>query len=180
MKPRKIKRIIIYVASFTLLCALAMVWLFFLPLPFGIHYYRCKECDPNELIPILEWVYGANFPADIREPKIAKTSALDRDVILFVAKFSADPNSVESFLDSFPIKSDPSPYKCGWDKKDAGCLFTPRWFRKPIKQGQRHHLRTVREPVRNTGHIYTDTTDKASTIVYFEGAYQKSSEKPKQ
>ncbi len=163
-----------------LLVVLVIVFAYFF-LGFGsrIYEYKCKECDPVQLLPILEWVFDANFPPNIRELKTAKTGSLD-GAVLYIVKFSADTNSVEKFLESFPAKSDPEPYQCGRSAKGSQSLFTPRWFKKPIKQGNYLNVSSIRGRVGTSGYLYIDTANRKNTVVYFHGHYPTSTEKREQ
>ena len=136
------------------------------------------ECDSQELLPILQWIFDADFPEDIRDVKTAKTRDHD-GAILFIVKLAGEPNTIGRFLESFENKLAPVDYNSESDNRGSLWPFTPRWFKKPIKQGTISWVSSVRGTT-TTGfraYVYIDTTNEKNFIVYFYGNYSTSLEK---
>ena len=139
-----------------------------------VENYRTRfvERNPNEFLPKLEQIYNIDFPGAIKDVKVAKTavrSGPGRGGIDFILKFAGDPNTVESFLESFAEKSESWKYRAD-DIRGSDLRPIPEWFKKPIGQGFE---------LRGPGgvKVYVDTTCKHNFVVYILGSYYASSEK---
>ncbi|MHC4676129.1 MAG: hypothetical protein ACYTBZ_26865 [Planctomycetota bacterium] len=141
----------------------------------GVRSYqeRYIECDPKELLPILESDFDVNFPVDIKDVKAAKTPSIEGSAF-FLVKFCAEPNTVGIILKSIEKRAHSVPY----ERKHTfttGCIGwpSPSWARVPIKQGRKYTFRSAYKkiPASTDVDLLVDTTDKDSFVVYMEGAY---------
>lgn len=131
---------------------------------------RYIECDSEQLLVGLEPVFGFDFPEHIRDVKAAKTIRFGW-ANLFIVKFTAEANTVEQFLKSFPetiLESRSKPYyPCSDMRETVGSWPPPKWFTQPIQQGKHSEY----------GHgsleIYIDTTDDKNSVVYMRGFSRK-------
>ena len=59
-----------------------------------------RECTPDAILPDLEKQYKISFPPEIKDTKTARTQGSwdSRSISDFYIKFSADPNTVNTFL----------------------------------------------------------------------------------
>jgi hypothetical protein len=62
---------------------------------------RYYSCVPEELIADIESVFDLKFPDGITEIKAAKTIQREGSVS-FLIRFTAEPNVVDAFINSFP------------------------------------------------------------------------------
>ncbi len=172
---KKVKLILLVLAMpviaamvlFTLLAGLAGL----LVLSDKVENYRTRfvERNPNEFLPKLEQLYNIDFPEVIKEVKVAKTAASSGPSgggINFIVRFAAEPNTVESFLASFPEQSWRSQYRPDGDTRGADIRPVPGWFKEPIKQGFEFSGPTAHP-------IYVDTTYRNKYIVYIRGSYRR-------
>lgn len=130
--------------------------------------FKFRECEPAALVSGLEKAFDISFPAEIKEIKTARTlGGWDSYSSDYLVKFSADPNTVDAFLESFPMKITLKEYKYDDDdRRLAPSLGTPNWFTQTIKEGKKASLRSDIE-------IYIDTTDKSNFVVYLTGYYSR-------
>jgi hypothetical protein len=142
----------------------------------GIRVYlgRYRECNPKELLPMLERVYDVNFPADIVQLRTAKTPNHDK-AIFFIVKLTTEPSVVNRFLGNIVEMDDFEPYERGHTFTTYGWP-SPSWARQPIKQGKKYTTSSVRG-VRTRAYIYIDTTHKDNYVVYMQGIYNSSFER---
>ena len=172
-KPVKLTIVVLGV----LLLILVVGWLtlrVLFNLGFKIRDYqeRYRECTPQELLLDLEEAFDINFLSDIKELKTAKTPVLDGS-ILFMVKFSAEPDEVDRFFESFPhspFRVEFEPYNIDCDKRSLHVRPSPPWFREPIPEGKMGRYRQASGKQR----IYIDTTDENSSVVYIDGFYSTS------
>ena len=87
---------------------------------FGDYQRRCQDCEPQELIPILEVKYGIKFPTSVIELKTAKSPIRDSMTWICI-KLVLTKNEAHNFFSSF--KND----------IDRG-TFTANWFFKNMKK----------------------------------------------
>lgn len=161
----KTGRYIVFMVAF-----LAFMSLFYLSSWIGEYQNRYLECDPNEILPIVERVFCIDFPEDIEQVKAAKPQ-IKRMPISFIIKFAADPNTVERFLESFPEDVKLEPYSVRLEHKDSRVgWFVPQWFKEPIKVGKRK-VNIIAGPQKNLQELYIDTEDLKYYIIYIRGLY---------
>ena len=169
---KKLKNMIIVLLSLALAGGifLGMIVLFI-----GVRSYQQRyiECDPKELLPIVELDFEVNFPVDIKDVKAAKTPSIE-GLAFFLVKFCAEPNTVGILLKSIEERSHSVPYERKYTFT-TGCIGwpSPRWARVPIKQGRKYTFRSAYKkiPVSTDVDLFVDTTDKENLVVYLEGCY---------
>ena len=130
---------------------------------------RHIECDPAQLTASLEDIFGFDFPKDIQDINSAKTVPIS-DAVLFIVRFTADPNKVEQLLKSFP-EAIPEfrlePYDVRVDRrKTCGYWLSPEWFTQSIQQGKQGDYSAGFGRLE----IYIDSTDDENFIVYMHGS----------
>ncbi len=131
---------------------------------------RHVECDPGELLPVLEKLFDVNFPQGLRDVKAAKSLEPFDGVIFFIVKFTADPDTVNGFFKTFPKKIRFTPYDAEYDGRiRSGTWPPPAWFTKPIQKGMkaRHYIGHLH----GSTVIYIDSTDEQNYVVYLHGSY---------
>lgn len=169
---KKLKNMIIVLLSLALAGG---IFLGMIVLLIGVRSYqeRYIECDPKELLPIVELVFDVNFPVDIKDVKTAKTPSIEGSAF-FLVKFCAEPNTVGILLKSIEKRSRSVPY----ERKHTfttGVLIlpSPGWARAPIKQGRKYTFRSAykKQPASTDVDLFVDTTDKENFVVYMEGVY---------
>ncbi|MGB2809266.1 MAG: hypothetical protein WBC22_16100 [Sedimentisphaerales bacterium] len=139
-----------------------MIWLYHLG-PVKGKYYLCA---PEELIVKLEGKLDLKFPDDFRDIKAAKTLVSEGSVG-FLIRFSAEPNVVDAFFNSFKgevifNKYDPSgDVRLNYPKALA-------WFKKPIPKGK---MGFDFNSGRVNSFIYIDITNEKWYVVYWRGSY---------
>jgi len=126
---------------------------------------RVVECNPEDVLPFVEQALFVDFPENIEHLKIAK-SRYKKMFVDFFIKFSADPNTVDRFLKSFPKKVEFVPYS----RDSRSERFLPKWFKEPILLGKRK-INSIGGEKGNLKEIYIDTTYKENFIVYLRGSY---------
>lgn len=131
-----------------------------------------RECEPAVLLPDLERQRKIDFPEGIKEVKTARTAG-KRDVPVttsaFNVRFSADPNTVDTFLKSFRTEITLMPYERNSDTRHSSGLRTPEWFTEPITKGKQH----------SSIGIYIDISNDKNFVVYFMGYYYRDLEELK-
>ncbi|MHC4112964.1 MAG: hypothetical protein ACYSUY_17955 [Planctomycetota bacterium] len=128
--------------------------------------FKFKECKPEALISDLERVFDINFPSEIRQVKSARTSGswdAPNTTSFFNLKFYADPDTVDTFLKSFPKNIELGEYERSLDTRCSNALHTPKWFTEPINKGK----------ICSGIDIYIDTDDEGNFVVYFCGCYSR-------
>lgn len=168
---RTIKLLAVVLGGIVLAFAI-VVGLMFLRIGISQYQSRFVEYQPKQVLPVLERVFNFNFPADIKEVKTAQTISRD-GFIHFIARFVAEPDTIQRFLESFTDMNMFQPYKSEADLRDWGFWPPPRWFKKPIKQG-RIYADTIARPGRNLRQIYIDTTNEKDFLVYMQGSYSSN------
>lgn len=169
---KKLKDLIIVFLSLALAGGICLVMFALLIVP-RAYQQRHIECDPKDLLPIVELVFDVNLPVDIKDVKAAKTPSIE-GLAFFLVKFCAEPNTVGIFLKSIEERSHSVPYErkhtfttgsIGWP--------SPKWARVPIKQGRKYTLRSAyqKQPASTDVDFFIDTTDKENYVVYMEGVY---------
>lgn len=135
---------------------------------------RFIEREPQQMVVRLEKIFSIDFPEEVREFKAAtsQSSWLKRNMISFIVKFTADPDTVDRFFESFPQKVEFDPYDPTDDLR-LSLPRTPQWFKKPIQQGKDGYG-GVRGPRKNIEWIYIDTGNKKSFVVYLKGLYHRN------
>lgn len=135
----------------------------------GAYQQRHRECDSERLLACLEPVLGFDFPENIRDVKTAKTKSIDGS-ILFIVKFTAEPNTVEQFLKSFPKTIQTFKlvsYDAAQDeRKICGTWPPPEWFTKQIQRGKQGRYSKDYGKLK----IYIDTTNDKNSVVYMHGS----------
>ena len=136
---------------------------------------RFIECDPQQMVPHLERVFDIDFPEEIREVKAAtsRSSWLKRNMISFKFKFTADPDTVAMFFQSFPKKIHFGAYDPSSDLRHSDLRRTPQWFKKPIQQGK-IGSGGVSGRRKNIRKIYIDTTNEKDFVIYLDGFYHRN------
>jgi len=132
--------------------------------------FRYRECKPEKLLPELESCFDINFPEEIEQIQTSHTpGGWDSSVSEFIVRFSANPNTVEALLDTFPPKTKIDVYTPVDDDRSVGAagLRTPDWFLKPIEKGKIAHTPSGQPEV------YIDTINKDTFIVYIHGLYYR-------
>lgn len=126
---------------------------------------RLVECNPEDVLPFVEKDLFVDFPEDIKQLKIAK-SKYKIQFMNFLIRFSANPNTVDQFLKSFPEEVKFESYI----RDSLSGRFLPKWFKEPIRVGKRN-VKSVKGEKCKLGEIYIDTTDKENFVVYLKGFY---------
>ena len=136
------------------------------------YQYGYRECEPEKLLSDLERTFDINFPTEIKNVKTARTpGSWDGTASSFAVRFSADPATLDRFLESFPIRIKFDQYRLP-DTRDSPAIRTPAWFTEPIGQGK---VGGYYPPVEKMK-IYVDTTDKSVFVVYLSGFYHRDRE----
>lgn len=174
MKRKWIKRLIVcFVILLTILLTVFLYCLLSAREYFnGLAYkYRYRECAAEELLPDLERVFDVNFPEVIKEIKTAKTpGSWDSNTSNFIVKFCAEPDTVNTFLRSFPEdrlhKVKLYPYASEFDRRNSSSTRPPpEWFTEPITKGEMGGYRLAGPKLK----IYIDTSDETNYVVYLHG-----------
>lgn len=170
---RKIVKYILIVSLIIFLFFLVDILVF---LSFGLRIYqgRYRECDPNELIPVVHKVFGIDFPQNIRDVKAAKTPVQDRSV-LFILKFTSEPNDINNLVNSDMIALGPQICEKRCNFSDLW-WFRPSWMSKGISQGIKYIIRSLPEEISASGDLCIDTTDKNNFVVYIVGLYEATNQ----
>jgi hypothetical protein len=134
-----------------------MIWLYHLGPVKGKYY----SCSPEELIVKLEGKLDLKFPDGITEIKTAKTHVSEGSVS-FLIRFTAEPNVVDAFFNSFPEEVIFQEYTPSDDVR-----ANLSWFNKPIQKGKICSQR----PGRGWSIIYIDMTNEKWYVVYMRGYY---------
>jgi hypothetical protein len=126
-------------------------------------------CDPKELIMDIEDNFGHKFPNGIMEIKAAKT--LQREgTISFLIRFTAEPNVVDAFFNSFPGEVVFNEYTSSDDMR-TNFSSVPAWFKKPIRKGKMGYKLSTINPNIGNSFIYIDTANEKRYVVYWIGYY---------
>ena len=167
---RKSIKVVLTVLSVGLLGWGAFFGLSWLSFQMRFWQERYIECNPESLLQKLEKKFGIDFPVGIKQIKTAKTLIINEESVRFIVKFAADPNTVDRFLASFPKEAlgvDLEPYAVEFDGRCSITSPLPRWFKEPIRQGKWGYYGFGY----GDQHIYIDTTNRKSFIVYVYGSY---------
>jgi len=171
---RKRNKIIIVVSGLCLIYIVAvLIGLVWLGRVVGKHYQavaytkRPVECAPEDLILDLEKMFDIDFSKGIREIKTAKTIPMG-GTIVFIVKFVADPDIVDTFVKSIPRGVGLVNYDPEWDMRDKISSFTPSWFTKSIRSGKMGGI-----PGHGDKEICIDTTNEKEFVVYLQGFYNE-------
>lgn len=140
-----------------------MIWLYHLG-PVKGKYYLCA---PEELIVKLEDIFGHKFPDGITEIKAAKTPWSEGSVS-FIIRFTAEPNVVDAFVNSFPEDFIFREYAPSEDMRSS--ISSLAWFNKPIRKGKMSFPSRIRL-ARGRSYIYIDMTNEKRYVVYMCGSY---------
>ena len=140
---------------------------------FGAYLVRDKFmyywCDPKELIVHMEGIFGHKFPDGITEIKAAKTLRSEGSVS-FIIRFTAEPNVVDAFVNSFPGEVKIEEYAPSDDVR-IKLWSAPAWFKKPIRKGK-IGFPSMNRPARGRSIIYIDMTNEKWYVVYMSGHYR--------
>lgn len=159
--------------QFSVLLVLILVGVLFASSRLGVLLlaYRARyvECDSKQLLSALERTFEISFPTQIQGLKTAKTAKHGIDSsISFIVKFTAKPETVNKFLESFP---DGLAFDIHYNEEDdlrsAYVWPPPRWFTEPIAQGKMCEYRLAGPKLK----IYIDTSDETNFVVYLRGYY---------
>jgi hypothetical protein len=136
--------------------------------------FRYRECMPEKLLPELESWFDINFPEGIEQIQTSHTlGCWDSSWSHFIVRFSAEPNTVEAFLETFPPKTTIELYTYTPNDDDrsvsAARLRIPDWFLNPIEKGKIAHTPSGQPEV------YIDTINKDTFTVYIQGLYPRDS-----
>jgi hypothetical protein len=134
--------------------------------------FRFRECEPAALLPEVEEQLEIKFPVEITEVTTARTAGSwdsPTTTSFFNIKFSSDPDTVDTFLTSFPTKINLRVYEHDLDRRKISGLRTPKWFTEPITKGKEWSWGGSID-------VYIDTTDERSFVVYFRGYYTRDLE----
>jgi hypothetical protein len=129
---------------------------------------RYVECPPEKLLPLIENVSEIRFPKEIKEVKTAKSIRPTEGEYDFLVKFSAEPNVVEEFTNTFRLGDEKitlGPYDKNEDSRKKWAYFPPKWFKTPIKEGK--HTGILIDC--HGGSLFIDTSDPKNYIVYLSG-----------
>ncbi len=128
----------------------------------GTYYW----CDPEELIVKLEGRLDLKFPDDFRDIKAAKTPVLEGSVS-FLIRFTAEPNVMNAFFNSFPREVIFEEYTPSEDIR-SNLPSALDWFMKPIRKGK---FAIAYNTPRVNSIIYIDITNEKWYVVYWYGSY---------
>jgi hypothetical protein len=164
MAEKAMKSVVI---GLVLLAAYIGIYSWFRICPWIQDYQRARviECDPEDVLPFVEQALFFDFPENIEHLKIAKSKYKKMFVDFFI-KFSADPNTVDRFLKSFPEEIKFEPYS----QDSLSERFLPKWFNEPIIVGKRK-VNIVGGEKGSLKEIYIDTTSEENFVVYLRGSY---------
>lgn len=132
--------------------------------------FRYRECEPEKLLPELESWFDINFPEGIEQIQASHTLGVwDSSSSHFIVRFSAEPNTVKVFLETFPPKTIIEPYTTDGDDRSisASRRGTPDWFLKPIEKGK------IALTPSGQIEVYVDTINKDNFTVYIYGRYPR-------
>jgi hypothetical protein len=139
-----------------------MIWLYHLGPVHGKYYL----CAPEELIVKLEDIFGHKFPDGITEIKAAKTHWEEGNVS-FLIRFTAEPNVVDAFVNSFPGE-------VAFEEYAPSKEMRPNlsWFKKPIQKGK-IGFPSINRSAPGFSIIFIDITNEKLYIVYMFGHYYR-------
>lgn len=170
MRLKKVHFLIIAFLVLLILLGIRFMWLITAG-PWSFEYqfdyrFRYRECEPEKLLPDLKEQQDISFPERLKHIKCAHTPGTwDSQRGPFIVRFSAEPNTVDTFIKSFPRKFTFEVYKSEDDEREIPDLRTPQWFTEVIKEGKK-----AMSPAGDTV-LYIDTTNKADYVVYLQGYY---------
>lgn len=148
----------------TLLVGLGL-WLCF---KFDLHTGYIRR-NPTKRIAYLERVCDINFPERIKEVRTATAwlDGWDPGYTGYLIKFRIEPNSLESLVKMENLRA----YEPDADERIGGFPTLPKWFTKPIRKGKMGDIDVsfTEDKVDGYIHIYVDTLDEESFIVYMHG-----------
>ena len=131
----------------------------------GTYYW----CAPKELISDIEGNFGYKFPDGMTKIKAAKTLQSE-GTVSFIIRFTAEPNVVDAFFNSFPGKVVFSEYTPSDDMR-SNLSSTLAWFKKPIRKGKIGFKLSTINPAIGNSIIYIDMKNEKSYVVYWDGYY---------
>ena len=176
MRKRR-KQIIVAIAivlgSLSILVVAGVALISFLGLPFYLTNGYIGR-DPERMVSHLEKTFVIDFPENIMEIRAAKTPVSWDGAVGFMVKFTADPNTVDRFLNSFPQEVELSQYRREDDIRGTSVVHEPKWFSQPITQGKEASpILCSRVYGKASSHlsVYIDTTNEKSFLVYIHGGY---------
>lgn len=162
--------LIIVILIGTIVCAVFLPELVKAGFRLVAYFGRYIERNPEHVVSHLEETFVIDFPEQIREVKAAKSRASWDGVVGFIVKFTAEPNVVEEFLQSFPKKVEFKPYDFELDTR--GSDITPCWFTLQIRQGKQSvGSLGVDSAGASMRRLNIDTTDEKNFVVYIKGGY---------
>jgi hypothetical protein len=132
--------------------------------------FRYRECEPEKLLPELESWFDINFPEGIEQIQTSHTLGVwDSPMSHFIIRFSAEPNTVEALLETFPPKTITVPYTTDGDDRSiaASRRRTPDWFLKTIEKGKIVHTPS------DQPEAYIDMINQDNFTVYLQGMYPR-------
>lgn len=125
-------------------------------------------CVPEELIVKLEGKLGLKFTNDITEIKAAKKLSSEGSVF-FLIRFTAEPNVVDAFFNSFPGEVIFNEYALSDDVR-TNLPSALAWFKKPIRKGK-IGFPSSNLSTRVFSIMYIDMTNEKKYVVYWRGYY---------
>ena len=112
----------------------------------------------------LETEFPIRFPKEIAEGRVGKRTLAH--AIDYIVRFSANPELVDEFLDSFPEGYKRVPYTASKDLR-LGSLIAPEWFKASISKGYKITDHFIGSSGKGTvRYIYINTQNPDKHTVY--------------